>query len=150
MDNPAFLILFAILFLFSIYIGFLCGQGVCERQVVTARDYWVWNIGGIAVAVVLSVLLAGLPLLYAALFGLLAGYIAGMRMSFDESVGPWKLLDRFLNRGRSGATSAQKAEARRRRKAGERAPDLISVEDQSRASKGTSTASRRSSKKDSR
>ena len=133
MDNPAFIILFAILFLFSIYIGFLTGEGICDRQVVTTRDYWVWNIGGIVLAVVLSVFLSALPLLYAALFGMLAGYIAGMRMSFDESVGPWKALDRFLKRepgkGKAKpATASTRADARRRRKAGDRGPDLISVE----------------------
>ena len=132
MDSPAFIILFAILFLFSVYIGFLTGQGICDRQVVTTRDYWVWNIGGIVLAVVLSVFLSALPLLYAALFGMLAGYIAGMRMSFDESVGPWKALDRFLKREPATAKPASasaKAKARRRRKTGERGPDLISVDD---------------------
>ena len=132
MGNPAFIILFAILFLFSVYIGFLTGQGICDRRVVTTRDYWVWNIGGIVLAVVLSVFLSALPLLYAALFGMLAGYIAGMRMSFDESVGPWKALDRFLKREpgtAKPASASAKAEARRRRKTGERGPDLISVDD---------------------
>lgn len=134
MTNPAFIILFAILFLFSVYIGFLIGQTVCEQRVVTARSYWAWNIGGIALAVVLSVFLAALPLLYAALFGLLAGYIAGMRMSFGEAVGPWKMLERFLNReGRQKVAGDETGDARRRRrKTGEAAPDLISVEGASR------------------
>ena len=145
MGNPAFIILFAILFLFSVYIGFLTGQGICDRRVVTTRDYWVWNIGGIVLAVVLSVFLSALPLLYAALLGMLAGYIAGMRMSFDEAVGPWKALDRFLKRepGKAvkakPASSSAKAEARRRRKMGDRGPDLISVDDTG-ASAGNKTS----------
>ena len=147
MGSPAFIILFAILFLFSIYIGFLTGQGICDSRVVTARDYWVWNIGGIVLAAVLSAFLSALPLLYAALFGMLAGYIAGMRMSFNEAVGPWKALDRFLKRESARAKPASpsaKADARRR-KTGDDGPDLISVDDagaSAGASKRTSKSSR--------
>ena len=155
MTNPAFIILFAILFLFSVYIGFLIGQTVCEQRVVTARGYWAWNIGGIVLAVVLSVFLATLPLLYAALFGVLAGYIAGMRMSFGEAVGPWKALDRFLKReGRQKVAGDSTGDARRRRrKSGEAAPDLISVKDDSDtpvSKRAPKRSTKSSSKKDMR
>ena len=152
MGGMAFTILFIILFLFSIYIGFLTGQGICEHQVVTARDYWVWNAAGIIVAVLLSAVLSTLPLLYAVLFGLLVGYIAGMRMTFGEAVGPWKAVDRFLKRepDKGEAASEGKTEARRRRRAGERQRDVISVADDSPAAKQGSKASSTSSKKDTR
>ena len=151
MGGMAFTILFIILFLFSIYIGFLTGQGICERQVVTTRDYWTWNAAGIIVAVLLSAVLSTLPLLYAVLFGLLVGYIAGMRMTFGEAVGPWKVVDRFLKREpeKDKTASEGKTEARRRR-AGERQRDVISVADDSPAAKQGSKASSTSSKKDTR
>ena len=129
MGSVAFAILFIVLFLFSIYIGFLTGQGICERQVVTARDYLVWNTAGVVVAVLLSAVLSALPLLYAVLFGLLVGYIAGMRMTFGEALGPWRAVERFLKRdpGAARASSDGRTEARRRRRDGECGRDLISV-----------------------
>ena len=36
-----FLVLALVLFLFAIYIGFLCGQWACEKRVITKRDYWI-------------------------------------------------------------------------------------------------------------
>ena len=152
MGGIAFIILFALLFVFSVYIGFLIGQAICERRAVTVRDYWLLNGAGVGIIVVLSMFasLLSLPLLDAVLIGLLAGYIAGMKMSFGESVGPWKVLDRFLNINRGHRKTAEDGTGearRRRRKAGERGPDLISVE-------GTASANERntktSSKKDSR
>ena len=36
-----FVVLALVLFLFAIYIGFLCGQWACEKRVITKRDYWI-------------------------------------------------------------------------------------------------------------
>ena len=38
-----FVVLALVLFLFAIYIGFLCGQWACEKRVITKRDYWIAN-----------------------------------------------------------------------------------------------------------
>ena len=59
------------------------------------------NGAAVIVAVLLSFILAGVPLLYGAIIGLLAGCIAGLKMSFGESVGPWKKLDSYFNVNRS-------------------------------------------------
>ena len=135
--NWTYLVIYALVFVFSIYIGFLMGQAVCKRWAITVRDYWVFNLGGVAVMVVLFTFIQ-LALVQAILLGLLAGYIAGFKMSFGESVGPWKWLDKFMNvnRGHRKAAEAGVGEARRRRrKAGETGPDLISVENKKPNSK---------------
>ncbi len=128
MGDTAFVILFALLFVFSVYIGFTIGERWGERA-VDARAYWLYNLAAILVCVVLTAVLTLLPLLYATPLGLLMGSIVGLKMGFGESVGPWRLLDRFFNRnrGQRGVDAARKAEVRRRRRAGEREPDLISV-----------------------
>ena len=41
-----FVVLALVLFLFAIYIGFLCGQWACEKRVITKRDYWIANFAG--------------------------------------------------------------------------------------------------------
>lgn len=147
--NWTYLIIYAVVFVFSIYIGFLVGQAVCKRWAVTARDYWVCNLGGAAIMVVLFTFIQ-LALVQAILLGLLAGYIAGLKMSFGESVGPWKWLDKFMNvnrRHRKVAEAGTGEEQRRRRKAGEAGPDLISVENKSATNSTAKNASSHTSKK---
>ena len=46
-----FVVLALVLFLFAIYIGFLCGQWACEKRVITKRDYWIANFAGAAAVV---------------------------------------------------------------------------------------------------
>lgn len=130
MTGFSFIILSVLLFLFSVYLGFQIGCWVGD-QAVTSRDYWTMNIAAVVIGVVVSVIISPLPLLYSAVIGLLAGSIVGMKMAFGESTGPWRLLDRALNINRSHRETAQRGtgEARRaRKKTGEKAPDLISVE----------------------
>lgn len=143
--SMTFAILFAILLVFAVYIGFLAGQGICNRFVITTRDYWLANLGGVVVSVVATALVSMLPMLYAVTFGGLAGYIAGLKMSFGESAGPWKWLDNFMNvnRGHRKVAESGTGEARRRRrKSGEAGPDLIAVDERGAASgtPGTSAA----------
>lgn len=129
MEIP-FVICSLLLLFFGLYIGFTIGNSVGERA-VTKADYWKMNGVAVIVAVLLSFILASVPLLYGAVIGGLAGCIAGLKMSFGESAGPWKWLDRFLNVNRSHRETAEKGggEAyRRRRRTGEKGPDLISVE----------------------
>lgn len=130
MTGFSFIVLSVLLFLFSVYLGFQIGCWAGD-QAVTSRDYWKMNIAAVAIGVVGSVIISPLPLLYSAVIGLLAGCIVGMKMAFGESTGPWRFLDRALSVNRSHRETAKRGtgDARRaRKKTGEKAPDLISVE----------------------
>lgn len=129
MNNPAFMICFVLIFLFSIYLGFVVGNSLGERALST-RAYWLWHVAMVILCVVLTVLLSPFLLLTVTPLGFLGGTIAGLKMGFGESVGPWKLLDRFFNVNRAqrwAAKTGSAARARQRRKKGESEPDLISI-----------------------
>lgn len=131
MTSPAFIICFLLLFVFGIYLGFTLGQAA-GKKAVTAADYWKQNGIAVAVTVVASFALAGAPLLYGVVIGLLAGFIVGCKMAFGESVGPWRKHDEVFNVNRAHREAAERGggdERRRRRKQGEQGPDLISTED---------------------
>ena len=87
--NWVYIITYVMVFGFAVYIGFLIGQELSRRYLVTARAYWAANIGGL-VAVVLAVALIPAMMIQIILMGVLAGYIAGLKMGFGESSGPWK------------------------------------------------------------
>ena len=57
-----FVVLALVLFLFAIYIGFLCGQWACEKRVITKRDYWIANFAGAAAVVLLTWVFSLFPL----------------------------------------------------------------------------------------
>lgn len=138
----AFYICTLLLFFFGLYIGFILGNNIGERA-VTKADYWKLNAAAIIVAVLMSFVFAGLPLLYGAIVGLLAGFIAGAKMAFGESTGPWRWLDRFLNVNRAHRETAERGvgeERRRRRKEGGEGPDLISVADSGKKNKNARNA----------
>lgn len=125
----SFAIIYAMVFGFAIYIGFLLGDGWGKR-IVTAKAYWLCNLG-MLVCSVLLVSLVPLPLVQVGAMGVLAGGIAGLKMGFGESTGPWKWLDSFMNVNRHQRKVAEKGTGeayRRRRKTGEAGPDLISVD----------------------
>lgn len=136
----SFAVIYLLLFGFSIYIGFLLGDGWGKR-IVTERAYWLINLG-MFVGVVLLVTLLPFMAVQLCAMGVLAGSIAGIKMGFGESVGPWKWLDNFMNVNRHQRKVAQKGTGeayRRRRKTGEAGPDVISVDTQGPAGKaGTS------------
>lgn len=137
MNSPAFIICSALLFIFCVYIGFLVGSTLGERA-VTKADYWKMNAAAIIAAVLAAMVLAALPLLYSAIVGLLAGCIVGLKMAFGESVGPWRAVDRALNVNRSHRETAERGTGtarRARRRSGEKAPDLISVESKKKDSR---------------
>lgn len=138
MTNPAFIICFLILFLFSIYLGFAVGDWA-GRRALSGRAYWLYNLAAVLICVLATALIPWPAMLYATPLGLLAGALVGLKMGYGESTGPWKLLDRFFNVNRAhrettrtGAGAARRA----RRRAGEQEPDLISV-----AEPGTGAAS---------
>ena len=60
MGDTAFVILFALLFVFSVYIGFTIGEHWGERA-VDARAYWLYNLVAILICVVLTAVLTLLP-----------------------------------------------------------------------------------------
>lgn len=125
----SFAIIYVMVFGFAIYIGFLLGDGWGKR-IVTAKAYWLCNLG-MLVCSVLLVSLVPLPLVQVGSMGVLAGGIAGLKMGFGESTGPWKWLDSFMNVNRHQRKVAEKGTGeayRRRRKTGEAGPDLISVD----------------------
>ena len=125
----SFAIIYVMVFGFAIYIGFLLGDGWGKR-IVTAKAYWLCNLG-MLVCSVLLVSLVPLPLVQVGAMGALAGGIAGLKMGYGESTGPWKWLDSFMNVNRHQRKVAEKGTGeayRRRRKTGEAGPDLISVD----------------------
>ena len=133
--NWVYSITSVMVFGFAVYIGFLIGQELSRRYLVTARAYWVANIGGL-VAVVLAVALIPAMMIQIILMGVLAGYIAGLKMGFGESSGPWKWLDNFMDVNKRHRKVAEKGSGeayRRRRKTGEAGPDLISIDEKGSA-----------------
>lgn len=129
MTDPAFLVSFAVVFLFSTYLGFTVGSRLGERA-VTAREYWLYNLAAVVACVLLTAVLTLVPLLVSAPFGFLAGCLAGLKMGFGESRGIWMVLDRFFNTNKEQRARAERGTgeaARRARKKGEAAPDMISV-----------------------
>ena len=107
----AFAIVNVLVFGFAVYIGFLLGDGWGKR-IVTAKAYWLCNLG-MLVGVVLLVTLVAVPLIQVC------------------AMGPWKWLDNFMDVNRRHRKVAEKGNGeayRRRRKTGEAGPDLISVD----------------------
>ena len=68
-----FVVLALVLFIFAIYIGFLCGQWACEKRVITKRDYWIANFAGAAAVVLLTWVFSLFPLVQFAPIGWLGG-----------------------------------------------------------------------------
>ena len=113
------------LFLF----GIVTGTGVGERlapRCVTRRDYWAHNIVVLLIGAA-SVVVVGLtpfPTLIALAVGLVAGAVAGLKLNFSESVGPWHKVDTYFRvnkRQVERAEDPEQAEADRRARAAERA-----------------------------
>ena len=107
-----FVVLALVLFIFAIYIGFLCGQWACEKRVITKRDYWIANFAGAAAVVLLTWVFSLFPLVQFAPIGWLGGFIAGLKMSFGESVGPWRKHDEVLTSTRHTAPPPMRATPR--------------------------------------
>ncbi len=139
MDNWVFALLSAVLFIFALYIGFLCGQWACERRVTTKREYWIANALGCVAVILLTWVFSLLPLLQFAPVGWLGGFIAGLKMSFGESVGLWRKHDEVLNinkKQREVADAGTGDQMRRNRRAareGKSEAQLISVKDNKKA-----------------
>ena len=119
----------------ALYLCDLCGQWACEKRVITKRDYWIANFAGAAAVVLLTWVFSLFPLVQFAPIGWLGGFIAGLKMSFGESVGPWRKHDEVfnVNKAHRAAADAGDAEERRRaRRNGAADRQLISVTDDSK------------------
>lgn len=130
-----------LLALFGIIIGSHIGDEWGQKA-PDKRTYWKYN--GIAYAVgigaSLLVWLTGWVTLAFPTVGMLGGAIAGLKMGYGASVGPWKAHDRFFNRSNKRAAAKRKVGAdksatgswARRKPAGEPEtdePELMSVAD---------------------
>lgn len=123
-----------VLFLFGIVSGVGLGDEL-SRRCVTKREYGLANAGVLLVGALASsvVLVTGLSVLMGLVIGLMAGAVAGLKLGFGESVGPWKFADKYfnVNKGQVGRSEAEKARGRAARKArreGEPEPELMSVQ----------------------
>ena len=68
--NWVYIITYVMVFGFAVYIGFLLGDGWGKR-IVTAKAYWLCNLG-MLVGVVLLVTLVAVPLIQVCAMGVLA------------------------------------------------------------------------------
>ena len=127
----------AIIVLLFFGFGIVTGVGIGERvaaRLVTRRAYVLANVATLlvgAIATALSCLTPG-AVLIGLVLGLMAGTIAGLKMGFGESVGPWKAHDRFFRVNKAQLRRAENGEraeaARRARRDGGPEPELISVQ----------------------
>lgn len=122
-----------LLFAFGIVIGERVGEELAGRC-VSKRDYWLANLGVLLAGSLASALVwaTGWVLLAAVVIGMIAGGVAGLKLGFGESVGPWKFHDEKLHVNKDQLETARsgKGEARRRRRReGGPEPELMSVED---------------------
>lgn len=122
------------LLLFGIFAGVGAGD-ILAKKCVTRREYLRMNLlvlaaGALATALVCAV---GLLMLVMLVFGAMAGALAGLKMGFGESVGPWKKADQALKVNKDHLRRAEhpeQAEAvRRARRDGGPEPELMSVQD---------------------
>ena len=126
--------IFALMFLL---FGTVTGVGVGERLVkrcVTRREYVIANVitllvGAVACAIAM---LTPFPVLVVLAIGLIGGTVAGLKLGFGESVGPWKAHDRYFRVNKDQlrrSENGERAEAvRRARRDGTPEPELMSVQ----------------------
>ena len=138
MTDPAFIICFALLFVFSIYIGFAIGNRAGEHA-LTNRAYWLYNAAAIAICVLVTAFVPLPAMLYATPLGLLAGALMGLKMGFGESIGPWKMVDRFFNRNRGHQRTTETGSGRARRER-RRTGDFVPTDRQSCSTSSTASS----------
>lgn len=130
----------AIVALVLFVFGTVLGEHLAESygyKLVTRRDYLLANIAWFVAGIALSgiVWATGWTTLAAFTFGMIAGGMAGFKIAFGESIGPWKFVDKFFNTNKRHVAAAQDTHADARRKARREwkegkgpEPELISVQ----------------------
>ena len=132
-------ILALFLLLFGIYAGVGAGD-ILSKRCVSRKDYWRWNLTVLGIGVVATALvcLTGLFMLIVLVFGAMVGTVAGLKMGFGESVGPWKKVDKAFRVNREHVRRAEDPEgseaARRARREGREA-ELMSAQAAKKSSK---------------
>ena len=126
-------ILALFLLLFGIYAGVGAGD-ILAKRCVTRGDYFRWNLAVLGIGVVATALvcLTGLFMLIVLVFGVMAGTVAGLKMGFGESVGPWKKVDKAFRVNKEHVRRSEDpeaAEAARRARAEGREVELMSSEE---------------------
>ncbi len=124
----------ALLFLlFGIFAGVGAGD-ILSKRCVTRREYIWMNVLILAAGVVATTLvcLTGLFMLILLVFGLMSGALAGLKMGFGESVGPWKRVDRAFKVNKDHVRRSENPEAaeaaRRARRDGGPEPEFMSAQ----------------------
>lgn len=102
--------------LMLLLFGIVTGVGVGERlapRCVTRRDYWVHNLVVLLVGALVTAVvnLSPFPVLTALVIGLIAGTVAGLKLGFGESVGPWHKVDTYFRVNRDQVERAEDPEA---------------------------------------
>lgn len=123
----------SILFLgFGIVIGQDLGEKLGQKC-LSKKQYWLSNLGVFLAGIIISAVVTLLPSVIFPAFtiGMLAGAIAGLKFGFGESVGPWRFHDEKLRVNKDHLRAAKTGSAarwRRRKKFGEKEPELMSVD----------------------
>lgn len=134
-------VLALVLFLCGIVFGMGLGDELAKRC-VTKGEYARANVltllvGALATALVV---MTTLTVLVCLVIGAMAGTVAGLKLGFGESVGPWKFVDRTFHANKDQlrrAKDSKRAEAvRRARRDGTPEPELMSVQQDGPASRG--------------
>lgn len=146
MGSFAIAIFVIMLFAFGLVIGEHVGEEM-GGKCVEKRDFHLANLKILAVGVVASAVVWAVQMLTLAglVFGLMAGALAGARIGFGESVGPWKFTDKYFNVNKGGTTRTEVEKARGRaarkaRKEGKPEPELMSVQMDGPSSKSDASA----------
>lgn len=126
----------AVIALLFLFFGIFAGVGagdILAKRCVTRGEYIRMNAVVLAAGALLTavVCLTGLFMLVMLVFGVMAGTLAGMKMTFGESVGPWKKADTAFCVNKDHVRRAKDPEAaeaaRRARRDGAPEPELMST-----------------------
>lgn len=110
----------AIVAILLFIFGAVLGEHMAETwgyRLVTRRDYLLANLGWFVGCIFLSSLVwaLGWSTLAGFFFGILAGGMAGFKIAFGESIGPWKVLDKYFKVNKGHVAAASDAQAIKRR-----------------------------------
>ena len=133
-------VLALLFFFFGIFAGVGAGD-ILAKRCVTKGEYVRMNLLAFVAATLARTALIALDILMveAIVIGCLGGVIAGLKMTFGESVGIWKFADKHFRTNKDHLRRAQNSEraeaVRRARRDGGPEPELISVQEDGPAGK---------------